>query len=51
MLKGIYNVHFAGLQFSAIKIIQRMCKISVHKNQIVQNSEKTAYKIPVVGKK
>ena len=24
MLKGIYNVHFAGLQFSAVKIIPIM---------------------------
>lgn len=51
MFKGIQSVYSENAQFSAIKIIPRMCKISVHKNQIVQNSEKTAYKIPVVGKK
>ena len=30
MFKGIYNVHFTGLQFSAVKIISRLNKNCAH---------------------
>ena len=30
----IYNVYFAGLQHSAVKIQQQMCRIRAHKNHL-----------------
>ena len=34
MFKGIYNVHFSGLQFSAVNIISKLGKNRVHLSYI-----------------
>lgn len=37
MFKGIYNVHFAGLQFSAVKIIPNMSKNRAQQSYLILN--------------
>ena len=40
MFKGIYNVHFAGLQYSAVKIIPTMGKNQAHQSYSFLNSDR-----------
>ena len=37
MFKGIYNVHFAGLQYSVLKIIPSMSKNRVRQSYLILN--------------
>lgn len=37
MFKGIYNVHFAGLQYSAVKIIPTMGKNQAQQSCLILN--------------
>ena len=39
MFKGIYNVHFAGLQFSAVKIILMVSKNRAHQSYLILNRQ------------
>ena len=37
MFKGIYNVYFAGLQYSVVKVIPNMSKIRAHQSYLILN--------------
>ena len=37
MFKGIYNVHFAGLQYSVVKVIPSMSKNRVRQSYLILN--------------
>lgn len=37
MFKGIYNVHFSGLQFSAVRIISMLSKNRAHQSYLILN--------------
>ena len=46
MFKGIYNIHFAGLQYSAVKIIPIVSKNRTQQSYLILNYSEFLTKPP-----